>query len=317
MADSYTGWESFNIYFSAEYTQAFLKKCYKRLNLEQGEQKSYENCYPFMYYLEHGKVYYQQAESSPLVIQPILQYYGLVHLIKACILTVQPNYPESTSVLAHGISTRKRKKQQYQFFDDEVKFQKNGLFSLMAEKLFHMKQLEGEKASMGEVLKYIPELSELTKQTLGKNTFLDVRNENQIYYLSKKALDYFHMTEDRFQNFYQSKSPLSVSFRPSESEDIAFSFEQPIDREPVPLKLNQNTGTYSMPLSKGPLLEYPELLLHYILLYNLSMIARYETEWWGELIKMMTTKDLPYIQSFLSISLKKGPMLIHRLLSRK
>lgn len=77
-----------------------------------------------MYFLEHGKLYYHQAINAPMSIQPILLFYGLVHLIKACLLTIDPNYPNSTSVLAHGVSTRKLKKQQYLFFQDEVKIQK-------------------------------------------------------------------------------------------------------------------------------------------------------------------------------------------------
>ncbi|MEH7537842.1 YaaC family protein, partial [Bacillus toyonensis] len=54
-------------------------------------------------------------------------------LFKACLLTIDPNYPESTTVLAHGVTTRKRKKQGYQFLEDEVKIQKNGLFTHVAE----------------------------------------------------------------------------------------------------------------------------------------------------------------------------------------
>ncbi|MEM5590682.1 YaaC family protein [Niallia circulans] len=79
------------------------------------DSKSYQNCYPFMYFLEHGKLYYHQAINAPMSIQPILLFYGLVHLIKACLLTIDPNYPNSTSVLAHGVSTRKLKNNSIYF----------------------------------------------------------------------------------------------------------------------------------------------------------------------------------------------------------
>ena len=110
---SYKDFYSFSPFFSASDTQIYLKRCYK--NLEQAEQKSYENCYPFIYYLEHAKIYYDQAANSPILIQPILLFYGFVHLIKACLLTKDPKYPENTTVLAHGVTSRKRKKQQYEF----------------------------------------------------------------------------------------------------------------------------------------------------------------------------------------------------------
>lgn len=314
MRFSYRDWNSFSFFFSAEYSQTYLKKSYGRLDIESPAQKSYENCYPFMYYLEHGKLYYEQAALSPLPLQPILLYYGLVHLIKACILTVQPDYPETTSVLAHGVSARKRKKQHYSFFEDEVKFQKHGLFPCMAEKLFHMKQLEGEKASMGELLQHIPELSSLFSRLKGKHTFLKATQKDSVFILPRSILDSYHMTESRFQTFYSSKSHMPVSFEEGGEDNLTFTLEKRNDGDPLPLRYNLNDDCFAIPLSKEPFLLMPELLHHYLLLYNLGMIARYETEWWSELIKTMSNDDFPFIQSFLDISLRKGPFLIYQLL---
>lgn len=313
----YKEWNSYTLFFSAEHSQKYLKKCYRKLNLDQPDFKSFENCYPFMYYLEHGKLYYEQAEKSPLAIQPIMLFYGLVHLVKACILTIEPDYPETTSVLAHGVSTRKRKKQQYSFYEDEVKFQKNGLFSLMAEKMFHMKQLEGEKATMGDILELIPELSGILTALKGKQSFEQAIKTDSGFALPKTILDQFHMTENRFQEYFQSKSAVQISFLPADQENIYF--QAPFDQfyEPIPLKYNLDDKHYSFPLKKGELFLFPELMLHYLLLYNLSMIARYETEWWSELIKMMPNEDYPLIQSFLKSTVKKGPYLIYRYLLSK
>jgi hypothetical protein len=313
----YNEWNSYTLFFSAEYSQDYLKKCYRKLNLDQPELKSFENCYPFMYYLEHGKLYYEQAEKSPMAIQPILLFYGLVHLIKACILTVQPDYPETTSVLAHGVSTRKRKKQQYSFTDDEVKFQKNGLFSLMAEKMFHMKQLEGEKATMGEMMELIPELSNIYADLRRKQNFQVLTKKDSVYSLPNSVLDHFHMTENRFKEFFKTKSATLVTFNDEKDGYIKFEANLITAAEPIPLKFNLEEQQFVLPLNKGDLFLYPELLLHYLLLYNLGMIARYETEWWSELIKMMPNEDYPLIQTFLRSTIKKGPYLIYQYLTNK
>lgn len=319
MSFSYKEWNSFTLFFSAEYTQSFLKKCYRKLGLEDPDIKSFENCYPFMYYLEHGKLYYEQAEKSPLAIQPIMLFYGLVHLIKACILTVEPDYPETTSVLAHGVSTRKRKKQQYSFIDDEVKFQKNGLFPLMAEKMFHMKQLEGEKATMGEILDLLPELSGLFYSLKLKQNFEEVHwdQETGRYTLPGSILDHFHMTGNRFKEFFQSKSAMPVTFHPDRQSRIVFDTPLEETAEPLPIRFNLEDRQYVFPLNRGELFLFPELLLHYLLLYNLSMIARYETEWWSELLKMMPNEDYPLIQGFLLSTVKKGPYLVFQYLMNK
>lgn len=311
MVIHFKGWKSYASFFSAEYCQHFLKNKYKKSNLENPEQKSYENCYAFLYYLEHGQIYYDQAEKAPLILKPILLFYGFVHLLKACILTIDPAYPETTSVLAHGVSTRKRKKQNYQFFQDEVKFQKNGLFPFISEKLFHMKQLEGDKVTMEELLQLIPELDELFVSHEGKSTFIPIYTQDGQWVVPEVLLDHYHMTAERLKDFLIMKSGNSIVFP---SNELMFHFESGSVNGVSPLKVNLETSSYAMPLKKDHLFIFPELLVHYLLLYNLSMIARYETEWWSELTKTMPNRDYPFIYTFLEITLQKGPYLIYEYL---
>ncbi|MEM5590684.1 YaaC family protein [Niallia circulans] len=44
------------------------------------------------------------------------------------------------------------------------------------------------------------------------------------------------------------------------------------------------------------------------------MIARYEIEWWSELLKTMPNRDYPFIESFIQVSAEKGPELIYQFL---
>ncbi|MDO7485550.1 YaaC family protein [Peribacillus frigoritolerans] len=93
----------------------FYKNVTHKKKIAEADIKSYDNCYPFIYHLEHAKTYYNQAAIAPLSIQPILTFYGFAQLLKACLLTIDPNYPESTSMLAHGVTTRKRKSNNMNF----------------------------------------------------------------------------------------------------------------------------------------------------------------------------------------------------------
>lgn len=305
------------MFFSANTTQNYLKKCYNKNNIDSPEQKAYENCYPFIYYLEHGKIYYEQAKVSPLIIKPILLFYGFVHLLKACILTIDPNYPETTSVLAHGVSSRKRKKQQFLFYQDEVKFQKTGLFPFISEKLFHMKQLEGDKISMELLFKQVPELSNLLQQVENKPSFITVKNEVDEFHIPVSVIDTFHMTENRFVDYFLSKSKEAYSYERSEGDYLVFKKNNWDGYDYTPLKYNLEKDTFSFPVTKEFSLQFHEILVHYLLLYNLSMIARYETEWWSELVKTMPNKDYPLIETFLQISLEKGPFLVYQNLMSK
>lgn len=308
----HNGWKAFSCFFSAEYCQNFLKTCYLKNNIANPDAKSYENCYSFLYYLEHGQIYYQQAEKSPLIIKPILLFYGLVHLVKACILTIDPAYPESTAVLAHGVSTRKRKKQNYLFFQDEVKIQKNGLFPYMSEKMFHMKHLEGEKIVMEDLLQLIPELNDLFLFHENKRTFERIHKDGDQFIISESVLDFYHMTRNRFKEFLTVKMGRNIEFF---EEGIRFKLQHGVSNA-ILLKFNLDGGCWAFPLQKNQLFHFPELLIHYLLLYNLSMIARYETEWWSELTKMMPNRDYPFIEFFLQITQKKGPFLIYQYLTQ-
>jgi hypothetical protein len=310
MIPNYNGWKSYSSLFSAEHIQNFLKNKYQKQNISQYSQKGFDNCYTFLYYLEHGQIYYEQAEKAPLILKPILLFYGLVHLMKACILTVDPLYPETTSVLAHGVSTRKRKKQNYQFFLDEVKFQRNGLFPFTSETMFHMKQLEGDKMTMEELFMLIPELDSLFFEVEGKQTFMNLEPYGDLFTIPNKILDHYHMTENRIREFFSTKFH-TLRF---EEEGLHLRLCDPFLKGPVPIKYDLEKRKYMLPVNKNEFFHFPELLIHYLLLYNLSMIARYETEWWGELTKMMPNRDYPFISSFLNITLQKGPFLIYQYL---
>lgn len=313
MINPYNNFHSFLPFFSASNTQIYLKKCYYKISFNEADQKSYENSYPFIYYLEHAQIYYEQALKSPLLIQPILLFYGFVHMIKACLLTTDPNYPENTSMLAHGVSTRKRKKQQYEFFYDEVKFQKNGLFPCMLEKMFHIKQLENDKATMNELLLQIPELNQLFERMEGLQPFIKIPIINDSFAFPKKLLDSYHMTENRFQDFIQKESSFTLTFKESVSNYLLFNHSNAKNTQTL-LKYNMVDQQFYFSSERGRLLNMSEMISHYLLLYNLSMIARYETEWWSELIKTMPNRDYPFIVDFLNITARKGPFLIYQFL---
>lgn len=314
MKDYQFVWQSYTSFHSAATTQKLLEKCYSFKKIDHANQKSYENCYPFIYYLEHGQCYYKLANDAPLSIKPVLLFYGMVQLIKACLLTVDPEYPESTTVLAHGVSTRKRKKQSYEFFHDEVKIQKNGLFTHFSEKMFHMKHLDGEKYSMEHLLKRIPELNNLFYFTFTKKPSIKITTmNNQILTIPNDFLDSIHMTEDRFITYIQSILPIDLTNLDTANNDNKFHFIGNGDLNPLhcsPLLFHLYEDAYYLPIKREFHTCLPEIIVHYLLLYNLSMISRYETEWWSELLHTHSNIDYPFIQQFLSVTAIKVPYLL-------
>lgn len=299
-------WGQFNFFQSASTTQQMLKTCYEHLELPQYEMKSYDNCYPFMYYLEQGQIFYQQAAVSPLSIKPILLFYGFVHLLKACLLTVDPLYPSTTSVLAHGVSARKRKKRQYQFFQDEVKIQKNGLCTHISEQMFHVKQLDGEKYKMGDLLRLVAELDNSFLFLKGTSNMIILEENSSIIQVPAKVTENYHMDNKRLKQYLDDKHRQPIPWIEADNTLLFKKMKWP---EP-PFRYQLFKQTICLPSMLHPNNQLPDILVHYLLLYNLSMIARYETEWWFELMKTTANTDYPFIKTFLETTQIKSPYLV-------
>ncbi|MDG5473928.1 YaaC family protein [Jeotgalibacillus sp. ET6] len=211
-------WNRYLPYYSRSEIRLFLSKEYTRLNYPHADKHAQQRHTSFCYHIEHAEAFYIQSNESPTIIQPLLQFYGLSHLVKACLITKDPYYPSNTSQLAHGVSSRKKKKSNYSFLEDTVKIQKNGLFPTLSSLLFHVEHLENLTFSMQDLL-------------------LLLENDAQ---------------------------------------------QQPLN----------------------------PIQCHFLLLYNLSMIARYETEWWGNCTMFKETEDYSIIRSFLHLSSHYAPQAI-------
>ena len=325
MHDNRETWRNMTLFHSTNLAQQLLYKCYEKQGRKDAAKKSYANCYPFIYYLEHGENFYTTAKNAPLSIKPMLLFYGMVQLLKACLLTVDAEYPESTLVLAHGVSTRKRKKQNYEFFEDEVKVQKHGLFTHFSEKMFHVKHLTGEKFQMITLLKRICELHELFSLYYGEVLSLKVtyNSSTQSVMIPVQILDYYHMTLDRFNDYITKQLPFTNILTVKEQEksyyvDITMDRNQklkPLGCEPFMFEMHHKN--FKIPSVVEEVFKLPEIIAHYLLLYNLSMISRYETEWWNELLHSYASDAYPFIIEFLSTTASKVPFLLHFYLIEK
>ncbi|MDQ0233555.1 YaaC family protein [Metabacillus malikii] len=305
-------WGRLLSYHSTELIQKKLFECYKELPIDNINETSYNNCYRFIYFLKHGENFFKQAEHSPYSIQPMLLFYGVSQLIKACLLTVDPNYPETSSVLAHGVSSRKRKKQQYSFLKDEVKIQKNGLFPHIAKKLYNINHLETEKYSMEYLFKHIAEMDEIITFHTSKSCFNKVEFKDNFFILTDQISQHYHLSAYRFAEYLCDKYGFSI-FKNINNE-VYITKEGGMYYDIQPFSYNMSDQLYYLPSDRDSLSLLPELLSHYLILYNLSMISRYETEWWYDLLLTAPNSDYPFILRYLEIVKRKIPFFVYEFL---
>ena len=301
---------AFITYLQSQQTaQRFLHRCYQKINVTDAEVKSYENCNSFMYYLEHGQQFYDSGKKGKPLLQPILYFYGMVHLIKACLLAKRPDYPESTTMLAHGVSTRKRKKKDYTFMQDEVKLQLHGLFPYFSEHLFSIRSFPFEKAKMHDLIALIPETSSLFDFKKKEKLTIIGTGDSSVLKFPACLLDNYHLTERAFVGRIQTYLPKVIDKKSNQSS-IHIELAHPLTTSFGPFFMHGTDQTIHFPVSREHFLHISEVMVHYLILYNLSMLSRYETEWWGDLLATKPDIDYPFITHFLQITSEKVPYML-------
>ncbi|PUF85885.1 hypothetical protein DAD80_18410 [Bacillus altitudinis] len=307
-----SGWKDLKRFYSLETSQKFLFQQYEKRNIQEANQQAYKNCERFIYFLKHGHTFYDQAASAPLELKPILLFYGMAQLLKACLLTVDPDYPSQTSVLAHGVTSRKRKKQHYRFSEDEVKIQRNGLCMHVLKHLFHLNGLEDERFTMINLLSKIPEMGHILEFQKQPATLVKVEQANGILIQDHIPLLY-NMSAERFIEYFEFHTTWKLKQREAKKLTFdVFSEENPALATHLHYDLEMNQ--WFIPATRDAFLGIPEIISHYLLMYNLSMIARYETEWWYELLSQYISDDYVMIERYMEIAEDKFPAYIMMLL---
>ncbi|WP_339060739.1 YaaC family protein [Tepidibacillus marianensis] len=191
-------WDTF-VYFESEpKTKRHLQKVYEQFDQKNGYKLAFQNTSKFIYFIKQSREYFNSAEKSNILVKPLLIYYGMMNLIKALVLTKDPSYPSNISVLRHGITTRKLKKNNYQFHEDEIKIQKEGLiplfYSLMTQE--PIEKIDGQKYKIKELLSLLPELVDSYKTSFNEQRIypfsIASKNNHEINFsLTKEVLTHY------------------------------------------------------------------------------------------------------------------------------
>ncbi|PTX53074.1 YaaC-like protein [Melghirimyces profundicolus] len=323
-------WNLFLLLENEPLVRSFLEKKYRRSGLDRPERAAFRAAQPLIYYVKQAREYYRAARISSLFARPLLAYYGMMTLTKALVLSRDPDYPRNTAVMRHGVSTAKRKRGYFRFFEDKVRVQRHGLFPELA-------RLKGEEALIGkswstrELFSLIPEMQDGYRQLFLEETLYPVavfhappdEKQGMAFYLEDRLLDGLHLTPrglaerlnhagkkgevrfaweeqrescHRFRLFWQHR-------RVSHVNRWGQGFDHPFFREDI-------RGGYYLFVRSVPAAYLPELFVHYLLLFHLSMLCRYEPPLWGEMIYGMTSEEMVLIEEFLQVTQRKFPNLV-------
>jgi hypothetical protein len=326
-------WDTY-VYFESEpTTKAFLEDNYEKKGIEDSHKFAFHNTSKFIYFIKQAREYFEAAKKSHILVKPLLVYYGMMSLVKPVVLTMDPHYPSNTGVLRHGVTTRKIKKLDYVFHDDEIRIQKEGLLPHFYSLLLKEKQIPQLKYKVKDLLALVPELHEtffrLYNQIPTEPLYIasekDHESGNTLIYLSERMLKRLDKSAEelvRWINTYNEGKGRFENGSKRHRDYIQVQWNHP-DKMHVfdcpdgfanALFRQDYKGRHYLYHATSPDLLLPEVIIHFLLMYNLGMLCRYETELWGEIIFSFSSADMFMINELLNISMRKFPNLILNLL---
>lgn len=279
----------------------------------EAKKLAYRNVHAFTSYIKQGMALFQTAKNSDFWSSSLLIYYGMMSLLKAISLSIDANYPHSTSLLQHGLTSPKRKKEPYRFFHDEVRVQKNGFFPYLCQ-LFSHPVPTGERFKLELLCAFIPDLQVMLQQ-LHKKTYWW-----KVVYLDGKLIcpltivDQLCISVDSFvRRLNQKNSALCFSIQSVSNEYFTLEVNEPekILQHPW-LKQDGDRSFYLWDQLNSTVDPLPEILAYYALFFSLSMLCRYDPPVWYELHNDIEKEQL-IIQTLVDLSLKKFPDLLYPL----
>lgn len=320
------------LYFENEDTaKQLLQRNYVRLLSDQPlcEKYAFTNTQKFIYFLKQGTTYFVAARSSERMIQPLLTYYGMTSLMKALILLHDPNYPKTTAVLQHGLTTRKKKKDNYDISFDEIKIQKDGLVPHFSKVVFNFSLTVHEKFNVKQLIGLLPEFQPTYELIYNTQTLfpLQILSEN-----SHRVLFRLNVTEHLIQHLSNTTNCSIVSLITASNFimhdypnhlniDIVETNETYIDfilfkhdgklafiEDLHPSIFRDYKGNFFLNTQKLSLRH--ELIVFNMLMYILGMLCRYDTEAWGDILFTRSSDNLFLIDELLRLTIRKFPNLI-------
>ncbi|MBA4541945.1 MULTISPECIES: YaaC family protein [Thermoactinomyces] len=314
--------------------QRFLLNAYQKSGTPQPEKMAFRNAAAFSAYIRQALSIFRPGREENIWMQPVLDYYGMMSLIKAWILTRVPDYPQNTSVLRHGLSTRKRKRESYRLLEDEVRIQKEGLYPLVAGLLGNPPDA-GDSYRLKTLFSFLSDLSASYERIMGETPLIPVTvgRQTSLYAdeampleIAETVLDRIHLTPEAFVsrlNHYSKGALFSLGTPVIRSGLLQLRWSHPDVRHVNdwekgfhhPWFYEDKKGNHYLWFGNDCLgTPVDELLVHFMLLFALSMLCRYEPPLWGEIMLDHTGEEQILVCGLLRLIPRKVPHLVLNLL---
>lgn len=308
-------------YFENKYNcSEYLRSNHTFINKDERKQRAIK----LKYYIKQAREYYSSSLNVSTLTKPTLLYYGAVCLVEALILA-RRGYPDDSK--HHGLSDKKIGNENITDLKDfKVQVFRKGTFSELYKNITSNSadydDIENTTWTLKELFSMVPEMKEIFEDTYNEKSqilkverFFENKDEE---YIKFKADLLMKETQDKRDRFISNIHGFQDSYLNPVILDgnVMRAYKKPTANGDITLKNIMGEEYLISQIEKdGKVINLPEILLHLIILYSLSMLSRYQIDLWGEGSLELEKADFYIIKEFLRISTRKFPNIVLNLLN--
>ncbi|MBM7592112.1 YaaC family protein [Brevibacillus fulvus] len=299
-------WEPICFLEAEPNARRFLTDAYQAAGIDNPQRLAFQQSTRFVYTWKQARSLYQTASQAELLIQPLLLFYGCRSLLNGLLLSRDPFFPQSSKVLQHGLTTRKLKRNPYHFLEDEVRPQKEGFFAHIT-KIYSPFPLQN-RYTVQELLCSMVSLCDDYSLIVGASPWHLIEPADRFdWRLPKLPSGALAYSLDTLVQYLNRHSPKHIQFQPGQAAEteheyhyirVQFFQENNAALEQHPLFTRNDQGKWFF-WNRTETSPLPIWASHFLLLYLLGMLCRYEADGWGELILSQMYAEKYLIERFL------------------
>ena len=245
--------------------------------------------------------FFRHAETSSWLVKPVLLYYGMLSVAKACLTFAIPDFFLTDASMKHGIN-RVKAGDEPNLKSAEINIQDQGVFQLARRAIGGVAVPGNTKVRLDDVLQRLPEIT--VAYGLASRRFEGEYARITSPWVAHEKIDEpFHIVFDLPREFVEAKkallpSALLTDFKVIEPDKASLRYvskagwetqevaQFQISRATLPFLSSTLDGraAFFLPISAGKsVLQFTELELLYLVIFYLSEVARYMPHVWLQL----------------------------------
>lgn len=309
-----------------------------RLTFRDGEQRDsrflYRYALPYISFsMQQAREYFFSARGATLLTKPLLLYYGMMSFARALITLVSPDFFTDQEDLYHGIKTLDKGRSDFRLAERRLQVARNGLFPQVHAIINGGKSREAE-VSLLDLFTRLPDLyynclyvydladAEMNCVRLVQGGVRKTESDGTMWVqfeIERELCEEPDRLPRHLREEFEARdgdSPVRVWVGKVRSRDLNEVGKILHRLREISLE-DERFLIRPVPSTKGEPIQFSELELHYLLMFYLSSIARYQPHLWGELLIGRKTSETLLVRNFIEGSEKKFPCLVHHQIFRR